>query len=384
MVRRRSRTRPRARPVRFRRLSPGSVETGRRGPEEPLAPPEEREQSGEGERRGAEEPRVERSPEDFRFPPGAGLETGQQRKHACAALGKVPDLGRRRFESSGQSPGSVQLFGGGIEPCVEVPEPDMQGGSESSPRGREGGRTGNLRRKRSPHLPKDVQRLPRAVEVGRAREAGPADRCGELSRGEGQDLRRAEHPSVAAGKGVGDPLRALPESLARPPKRLELRPQIDDPRPLALKGVDPRGEASPLGLQRPFGRETGVRFRGRAGDELQRAGAQRGNVGLGGGGGRGGRRGRGGRGEGGGRGGANRPSGEVLRQGRGRPRDASLLAGERVSTVGLDLVFVANERDEGENGNAAKEGEPADEREEHSSRSRGFLHGCLSARGRGR
>ena len=368
-------------PVRFRRFSPGLVETGRRGPEEPLAPPEEREQSGEGERRGPEEPRVERSPEDFRFPPGACLETGQQLEHASAALGKVPDLGRRRFEGSGQSPGSVQLLRGGIEPCVEVRKPDMRGGSESRRRGREGGRAGNLRRERSPHLPKDVQRLPRAVEVGRFREAGPADHFGESPRGEGQGLRLAEHPPVAAGKGAGDPLRALPESLARPPKRLELRPEIDDPRPFALKGVDPRGEASPLGLQRPFGRETGVRFRRSAGDELQRAGAQRGNAGVGGGGGRGGRR---GRGEGGGRGGGNRPSGEVLRQGRGRPRDASLLAGERVSTVGLDLVFVANERDEGENGNAAEEGEPADDREEHSSRSRGILRGRRSARGRGR
>ena len=371
-------------PVRLRRFSPGLVETGRRGPEEPLAPPEEREQSGEGERRGPEEPRVERSPEDFRLPPGAGLETGQQLEHARAALGKVPEVGRRRFEGSGQSPGSVQLLRGGIEPCVEVREPDMRGGSESRRRGRERGRTGNLRRKRSPHLSKDLQQLPRAVEAVRFREAGPADQFGESSRREGQGLRLAEHPPVSAGKGVGDPFRALPESLARPPKRLELRPEVDDPRPLALKGVDPRGEAGPLGLQRPLGRETGVRFRGNAGDELERAGAQRGNAGVGGGGGRGGRRGRGGRGEGGGRGGGNRPSGEVLRQARGRPRDASLLAGDGVSTVGLDLVFVANERDEGENGNAAQEGEPADEREERSSRSRGVLRGRRSARGRGR
>ena len=161
-------------------------------------------------------------------------------------------------------------------------------GASPALRGREGGCTGNLRRKRSPHLPEDVQRLPRAVEVGRLREAGPADHFGESSRGEGQGLRLAEHPPIAAGKGAGGPLRALPESLARLPKRLELRAEIDDPRPFALKGVDPRGEASPLGRQRPFGRETGVRFRGSAGDELQRAGAQRGNAGVGGGGGRGG------------------------------------------------------------------------------------------------
>ena len=117
-------------PVRFRRFSPGLVETGRRGPEEPLAPPEEREQSGEGERRGPEEPRIERSPEHLRLPPDARLEAGQQLEHARAALGEIPHVGRRRFERSGQSPGSVQLLRGGIEPCVEVREPDVQGGSE--------------------------------------------------------------------------------------------------------------------------------------------------------------------------------------------------------------------------------------------------------------
>ena len=209
-------------PVRFRRFSPGLVETGRRGSEKPLAPPEECEQPGEGECRGPEEPRVERSPEDLRFPPGARLETGQQLHHPRAALGKVPDLGRRRFERSGQSPGRVQLLRGGIEPCVEVREPGMQGRRASRLRGRDGGVPGHLGRKDSPQLHVGVQQFPRPVEVGGFGEAGPADLFGEPSRGEGQGLRLSEHAPAAAGKGVREPVRARPERLARFLKRPEL------------------------------------------------------------------------------------------------------------------------------------------------------------------
>ena len=88
----------------------------------------------------------------------------------------------------------------------------------------------------------------RSRGAGSARLARPAASANPRA----ARVRASASPSIPSSRPERAPatrLRALPESLARSPQRLQLRPEVEDPRPFALEGVDPRGDASPLGVQ---------------------------------------------------------------------------------------------------------------------------------------
>ena len=361
-------------PVRLGCFAPCLVEPGRLGPKEPQAPPEKPEQRGDGKTGGLQDPRVEGNPEERRPLRALRFELGKELHHPRAALGEVSDLSRHGFDRPGRSQDHVQLFPGGIESRVDDRELRVQGRGATGLRGGNGAQPGDLGGQKALHAGMDVQQCPHPGETRRVRrrvcyrvrhrvrhrvrQPGPVDLSRELPGGDDQRIRTSGRDEISSGENVREPVRGLPE-VARPAAEcFETGPEHEDPRPFGFDGVESRGEPPPLGL------EIGDRSGGNACEELQRTGAKGGHDG----------------------GGRNRSRGEVLRQRRGRGRDASLLIGERMAPVDLRAVIEANERNGGEDGNCAEEQEPAQECEELASRTRtrGISRGRLTARGNGR